>query len=235
MNASSFKVIVFDAYGTLFDVYSIGALAESLYPSYGPSISALWRDKQIEYTRLISQADPSSSDGTQHYLAFWDITERALRYTLRKLKLDETESSVRALMNQYEKLTAFPENKAVLESLNAKGLRCAILSNGSPQMLASAVQAAGFAALIDKAISVDEVRQFKVTPVTYALVGKHYGVRPQEVLFVSSNAWDALGATWYGFTTCWINRQGAPAETIGPPAHFSGANLHAVLDAVIGK
>jgi 2-haloacid dehalogenase len=227
-----YKVVVFDAYGTLFDVYSIGALAERLYPTYGANISALWRDKQIEYTRLITQADPSSDKGSRHFLPFWDITERALRYTLRRLQLDESDGQVEALMAQYAQLTPFPENHAVLAALNERGVRCAILSNGSAQMLRSAIAAAHFDALIDKALSVDEVRAFKVSPVTYDLVLKHYPVQSHEVLFVSSNAWDVLGATWFGFVTCWINRQGAPRETIGPPPDFTGTTLSAVLEAI---
>jgi 2-haloacid dehalogenase len=190
------------------------------------------RYKQIEYTRLISQADPASENGSAHYLPFWHITERALRYTLRKLKLEESQSNVDTLMAQYAKLDAFPENKAVLETLRARGVPCAILSNGSPAMLDSAVKSAGFESLIERTISVDPIRQFKITLRTYALVRAHCAVEKSQVLFVSSNAWDALGATWFGFTTCWINRANAPAETIGPPPHFAGNNLHAVITAL---
>lgn len=215
-----YKVVVFDAYGTLFDVYSIGALAEQLFPGQGAAISTLWRDKQIEYTRLISLSDPDPQKGSRHYLPFWDITRLALRYSLQRLGLPQRQADEDALMGQYAKLDAFPENLPVLQQLKARGIPVAILSNGSPAMLAEAVESAGMQALVDAVLSVDAVRQFKTMPVSYELVLQRYHCAPSEVLFVSSNAWDALGATWFGFTALWVNRQGLPCETLGPrPAH----------------
>jgi 2-haloacid dehalogenase len=224
-----YRVVVFDAYGTLFDVYSVTHLAETLFPAQGAALAALWRDKQIEYTRLISQADPCNPAGSQHYLSFWEITQRALRYSLQKLKLVHTQTHEATLMGQYAQLSPFPENKAVLEALKVQGIPCAILSNGSPEMLASAVASAGFEPFLDRVISVDAARQFKISPATYQLVLDHYPVAKSEVLFVSSNGWDAAGASWFGFTTCWINRTSAPLETIGPPPDFVGSDLTAVL------
>lgn len=215
-----YKVVVFDAYGTLFDVYSIGKLAEQLYPGQGTAISALWREKQIEYTRLISLSDPDQRNGSRHYLPFWDITRLALRYGLQRLGLPQHQSHEDALMGQYAKLDAFPENRSVLQQLKERGIPAAILSNGSPAMLAEAVESAGMQGLLDTVLSVDAVRQFKTMPASYDLVLQHYRCAPAEVLFVSSNAWDALGATWFGFTALWVNRQGFPCETLGPrPAH----------------
>jgi 2-haloacid dehalogenase len=223
------KAVVFDAYGTLFDVYSISALAERLYPSHGAAISALWRDKQIEYTRLISLSDPHNPAGSRHYLPFWEITRLSLRYTLARLKLALTPENEDALMGQYAHLTAFPENLAVLQTLKAKGFTTAILSNGSPQMLDSAVTSAGMKSLLDHVISVDTIKQFKTSPSSYALVSQYFPVQNEEILFVSSNAWDALGATWHGFTTLWVNRQGLPHETLGPPPTYTGADLAHML------
>ena len=225
------KVVVFDAYGTLFDVYAIGALAETLYPGQGAALSVLWRDKQIEYTRLISLSDPSAQ-GSKHYLSFWEITRLSLRYALARLGLQHTQDNEDALMAQYAELTAFPENLDVLKRLRERGIATAILSNGSPDMLQSAVHSAGMTGLLDAVLSVDGVRQFKTTPSSYQLVLAHFKLPAEEVLFVSSNAWDALGATWFGFTTLWVNRQGLPPETLGPAPHFVGRDLTEVLKRV---
>ena len=226
------KVVVFDAYGTLFDVYSVGALAESLYPGHGREISVLWRDKQIEYTRLISLSDPHGEHGSRHYRSFWELTRLSLQYTLQRLNLPESDANEVALMGQYARLNAHAENRAVLEALKARGIPAAILSNGNPEMLASAVESAGFAPLLDAVISIDGIRQFKTMPAAYALVLKRFPVQLEEVLFVSSNAWDALGATWFGFPSLWINRLGLPYETLGPKPRFTGHDLSAVLDAL---
>lgn len=229
---SPIKAVVFDAYGTLFDVYSIGALAEELFPGQGTAISLLWRDKQIEYTRLISMSDPNPVAGSRHYLPFWEITRRALQYTLRRLKLDTSMAIEDRLMGQYANLTAFAEVKTVLSAIQARGLACAILSNGSPHMLASAVSSAGIGELLQAVISVDTVAQFKTLPVTYELVQQKFPAQRHEILFVSSNAWDALAATWFGFATAWVNRQGVPFETIGQPPAHEGRDLTVVLRAL---
>ena len=224
------KAVVFDAYGTLFDVYSIQTLAEQLYPGQGAAISVMWRDKQIEYTRLITQSDPHQAEGSKYYLPFWEITRRALEYTLDRLKLHRNGHMVEELMRQYAHLSPFPENLPVLKSLQNEGLTTAILSNGSPEMLASAVANAGMKDLLDHSISVDTIRLFKTSPESYGLVQKSMPLEKEEILFVSSNAWDALGATWFGFTTLWVNRQGLPYETIGPRPTHTGRDLSKVLE-----
>ena len=226
-STSPIRAIVFDAYGTLFDVYSIGALAENLYPGQGAALSVLWRDKQIEYTRLISLSDPDPK-GSQYYQSFWDITRASLRYALARLGLVHTNENEDALMAQYAELKAFPENLGVLQALRQRGVATAILSNGSPEMLQSAVHSAGMSAVLCAVLSVDSVRQFKTTPTSYQLVTDHFGLEPADILFVSSNAWDALGATWFGFTTLWVNRQGLPPEAIGPAPHHTGRDLSEV-------
>lgn len=226
------KAVVFDAYGTLFDVYSIQALAEQFYPGQGLAISVMWRDKQIEYTRLITQSDPHRASGSQYYLPFWEITQRALEYTLDRLKLGRIGNATRDLMQQYAQLAPFPENLSVLQRLRKAGLQTAILSNGSPEMLACAVASAGMKDLLDHCISVDPIRLFKTSPESYGLVQQHIPVEKEEIVFVSSNAWDALGATWFGFTTLWVNRQGLPFETIGPKPTYTGGDLAKVLDVL---
>ena len=224
------KAVVFDAYGTLFDVYSIQTLADQLYPGQGAAISVMWRDKQIEYTRLITQSDPHQAEGSRYYLPFWEITRRALEYTLDRLKLHRNGSMVEDLMRQYAHLSPFPENLPVLKRLRNEGLITAILSNGSPEMLESAVTNAGMKDLLDHSISVDPIRLFKTSPESYGLVQKFMPLEKDEILFVSSNAWDALGATWFGFTTLWVNRQGLPHETIGPKPSHTGRDLKRVLE-----
>ena len=224
-----FKVVVFDAYGTLFDVYSVSKMAETLFPGQGQALSVMWRDKQIEYSRLISMSDPHNPNGSRHYQSFWDITRLALNYSCQRLKLELTSHAQKELLDQYAELKAFPENLGVLHDLQKRGYKTAILSNGSPEMLATAVRSAGMTTLIDKVISVDSVRQFKTSPESYALVLQNYAVDKREVLFVSSNSWDALGATWFGFRSFWVNRQDLPYETLGPKPSHTGKTLDDVL------
>lgn len=226
------KAVVFDAYGTLFDVYSIQVLSESLYPGQGADIAIKWRDKQIEYTRLITQSDPHNSSGSQYYRPFWELTRLSLEYTLDRLKLERGSGQVEKLMQQYAHLTPFPENLAALQKIKGMGLTTAILSNGSEDMLASAVNSAGMKEVLDHVISVDPIRLFKTSPESYGLVQQSILVNKDEVLFVSSNAWDVLGATWFGFTTHWVNRQGLPFEALEPKPHFSGPDLNSVLSAL---
>jgi 2-haloacid dehalogenase len=223
------RLVVFDAYGTLFDVYSVSAMAETLFPGQGSALSVLWRDKQIEYSRLVTMSDPLNPLGSRHYQSFWDLTRLGLQYACQKLGLELTPPKQKQLMDQYAQLTPFAENLDVLQHLQAIGMRCAILSNGSPDMLAKAVSSAGMTGLIDKVLSVDEVRQFKTSPQSYGLVTHHYPMDVREVLFVSSNSWDALGATWYGFKSFWVNRQGLPFETLGPRPTHSGSSLKDIL------
>ena len=226
------KAVVFDAYGTLFDVYAIQVLAEELYPGKGADIAIRWRDKQIEYTRLITQSDPHNASGSQYFRPFWELTRLSLEYTLDRLSLDRGSGQVEKLMQQYARLVPFSENLAVLQKIKALGLTTAILSNGSVDMLTSAVASAGMEDVLDHVISVDPIRLFKTSPESYGLVQKFIPVNKDEVLFVSSNAWDALGATWFGFTTHWVNRQGLPFEALTPRPHYSGPDLNSVLDSL---
>jgi 2-haloacid dehalogenase len=226
------KAVVFDAYGTLFDVYSIQVLAEELYPGHGADIAIKWRDKQIEYTRLITQSDPHNVSGSRYYRSFWELTRLSLDYTLDRLKLDRGFGQVEKLMQQHAHLTPFPENLGVLQTIKAMGLTTAILSNGSVDMLASAVKSACMEEVLDHVISVDPIRLFKTSPESYGLVQQTIAVNKDEILFVSSNAWDALGATWFGFTTHWVNRQALPFETLTPTPHFSGPDLTSVLSSL---
>ncbi len=228
MSGHKTRAVVFDAYGTLFDVYSVSALAEHLYPGQGTALAALWRDKQIEYSRLVSMSDPDAR-GSRHFQSFWEITRAALRYTLARLDLAQAAAHEDALMAQYAELKPFAENLPVLQALRERGMATAILSNGSEEMLRSAVHSAGMDGWLDAVLSVDRVRHFKTMPASYQLVLTHFRLEPDQVLFVTSYGWDVMGATWFGFRTLWVNRQGLPAETLGPAPHATGRDLRAVL------
>jgi 2-haloacid dehalogenase len=218
------KAVLFDAYGTLFDVYSVGLLAEQLFPGQGSALATLWRDKQIEYTRLVT-----TSNGGEHYRPFWDLTRAGLRYACKRLALDLSSEREERLMNQYRHLSAFPENKDVLAALKDKGVVTGILSNGDPQMLGVAVRSAGLDGLLDHVLSVDSIRKYKTHPDAYALGPQATGFEPRQIAFVSCNGWDALGATWYGFRTLWVNRYQLPFEELGTQPTRTGTSLRDVL------
>ena len=218
------RAVLFDAYGTLFDVYSVGLLAEQLFPGHGQALGVLWRDKQIEYTRLVT----TCNDGA-HYQPFWQLTQAGLRFACRKLELDLTPAREQQLMNQYRHLSAFPENREVLQALKARGVVTGILSNGDPDMLSVAVKSAGLDDLLDHVISVDSIRKYKTHPQAYALGEQATGLGARQMAFVSSNAWDALAATWYGYRTLWVNRTRQPFEELGTQPTRTGSSLRDVL------
>lgn len=218
------QAVLFDAYGTLFDVYSVGLVAEQLYPGRGQSLGVLWRDKQIEYTRLVT-----TSNHGAHYQPFWDLTRAALRYACKRLQLALGTEAEQQLMNQYRHLSAFPENKDVLQALRARGIATGILSNGDPEMLGIAVRSAGLEGLLDHVISVDAVRKYKTHPEAYALGEQACGLRANQIAFVSCNSWDALAATWYGYQTLWVNRYALPFEELGTQPNRTGTTLNDVL------
>lgn len=221
-----YRLIAFDAYGTLFDVYSIGALAEKLCPGQGKALSVLWRDKQLEYTRLISLSDPQNPSGSKHYQSFWDITIAALRYSGKQLGLHLSQDDEAQLLGQYANLDPFPESADALRAIHASDLKTCILSNGNPEMLTWAIDHSQLGNDLDAVISVDEARQFKITPASYQLVLNHFPIAKQEVLFVSCNAWDIIGANWFGFNTFWVNRYQLPFEEIGLAPTQVGKNLN---------
>lgn len=218
------KAVLFDAYGTLFDVYSVGLLAEQLFPGHGQALGVLWRDKQIEYTRLVT----TSNDGA-HYRPFWELTRAGLRYACKRLDLPLTAQREQQLMNQYRHLSAFPETREVLQALKARGVPTGILSNGDPGMLGVAVRSAGLEDLLDHVLSVDSVRRYKTHPEAYRLGTQATGLASQQVLFVSCNAWDALAATWFGYRTLWVNRYQLPFEELDTQPTRTGATLRDVL------
>jgi 2-haloacid dehalogenase len=205
----SIRGYVFDAYGTLFDVHSVVAAGRDI--TNDPlTLSAIWRQKQLEYTWLRSLMG--------RYEDFWAVTESALRYAVRRLELTVTEAQVDRLMNAYLTLACFPEVKAALARLRDRP--CAILSNGAPAMLEAAVRSGGLGDALQHVLSVDTVKVFKPSPLVYALGPKTMRATAGELLFVSSNAWDVAGAKAFGYQVAWCNRSGAPAEELGAPADY---------------
>ena len=240
------KAVIFDAYGTLFDVHSVVAAAEQMFPGHGDALSQLWRQKQIEYTQLRTLADPA---GAALYRPFWDITLDALRFAATQARTSRSDRAAeKRLMDEYACLSAFPDAVPALRrcATRVRHARCfgqsaerrqtpgsrpglAILSNGNPQMLDIAVKSAGMTGLFDHVLSVDTVRAYKPAPAAYALGTQAFGAQPREIVFVSSNGWDVAGASWFGYTTFWLNRQGAPAEELGVTPHGTGGGMNDLL------
>ena len=222
MTELTIKAIAFDAYGTLFDVYSIGVLAEDLFPGKGAQLATIWRDKQIEYTRVRTLSDK--------YANFWQVTVDALTYSCEFLNLDLTEASRDRLMRQYAELSAFPENVEQLMRLREAGITLSVLSNGTPWMLEQAMEASGLAEYFEHVLSVESVKRFKTAPEAYQMGPDALGSKATNILFVSSNCWDICGATWFGYRTIWLNRYGLPLDRLGVKPHRIGSSLQDVAD-----
>ena len=199
--------ILFDAYGTLFDVYSLGLLAEELFPKHGAALAVLWREKQLEYSRLRTLCD--------QYVDFMTVTRDALLHACARLRLDLSEEKCQRLLGQYDRLPAYPEVLPALERLRAHGMPLAILSNGSPEMLAGAISAAGMSGVFTHVLSADKVHKFKTAPEVYQLGVDAFDCPAARLVFVSSNGWDACCAAWFGYRTFWLNRAGDPVERLG--------------------
>ena len=197
------SIFIFDAYGTLFDVHAAIARHRGLAGPEADRMSAIWRTKQLEYTWTLTLAG--------RYVDFWTLTERALDYALASVP-GADKSARKPLLDAYFKLDAFPDARAVLKALKAKGHKTGILSNGSPAMLKAAIDAAGIGGDLDAALSVDVLKMFKPRPEVYALVADHFRCKAGDVTFVSSNRWDVMGAGSFGFRALWINRAKLPDE-----------------------
>jgi 2-haloacid dehalogenase len=188
------KAVVFDAYGTLYDIQSVAAVTEQAFPGYGEIITQIWRIKQLEYTWLRSLM--------RRYEDFSVVTRESLSYTLKVLGLKHDALVFERIMEKYLHLDLYPDAAAMLAAMQDRKL--AILSNGSPAMLGALVQSSGL--VLDATISVDAQKIFKPSPEAYALIESTLGVAPADVLFVSSNPWDACGAKAFGLKVAWIER-----------------------------
>jgi len=213
------SIFVFDAYGTLFDVHAAIARFGAQAGPDGARMSEIWRTKQLEYSWTLTLAG--------HYTEFWALTERALDYALARVPSVDKALKPK-LLEAYFKLEAFPDAKAALRALKAKGCKTGILSNGSPNMLKGAVDAAGIAGNLDAVLSVDTLKMFKPRPEVYRLVTDHFHCAPGDVTFVSSNRWDVMAGVSVGFRGLWVNRGKLPDEY----ADFPPAKILADLSAL---
>lgn len=214
------KACVFDAYGTLFDVHSASARMKDDLGDKAAALSALWRDKQLQYTWLRSLMGRHED--------FWKVTGDALDFAMEMLEIDNP--TLRAkLMEMYLQLDAYPEVKEVLTALKDGGIKTAILSNGAPSMLISAAKTAGIYPLLDHIISVEDVGIFKPHPSVYQMAVDILKVAPNQIAFQSSNGWDAHGAAAFGFVAAWVNRTGQPAERLPAAPHVRLETLSGLL------
>ena len=213
----SLEAIVFDAYGTLYDVHSVRQRCEAFFPAKGAQLSTLWRAKQLEYTWQRSLM--------RRYAPFSTVTREALAYACEALGLDLTAERMEALMAEYLMLSMYPEVPQAMKRL--QGRKLAILSNGSPDMLEPLVAHSGLE--LDAVLSVDEVKVFKPAPEVYDIAVRKLQVKKENIGFVSSNCWDALGAGAYGFASFWVNRSGQPLDRLGVQPRQVVTSLHEIL------
>lgn len=219
LTGMTIEVIIFDAYGTLFDVYDVEQACEEAYPGRGKEISLTWRQKQLEYTWLRSLM--------KRYADFDQVTKDALVYSLEKMGLNYNDQQLKTLMALYLRLPHHPEVKQVLERLTAHKL--AILSNGTAQTLQQVVNHNQLTTIFDAVLSADPLRVYKPEPAVYQIAVDHFQVEKQNVLFVSSNAWDVAGAKSFGFQVAWVNRSGLPPEQLEVQADFVVKDLQGLL------
>jgi 2-haloacid dehalogenase len=216
------KALLFDAYGTLFDVHSVLLSVGRGIPGDLEALSQLWRQKQLEFTWLRALME--------HYEDFWHVTEAALRSAARQLSIEMTEPQLSTLMHAYLAPSAFDDARSALEAL--KGVPMAILSNGSPNMLDSAVRNNGLESYFATIISVDQAKTYKPSPRVYALGPEILHVRTEEILLVSSNSWDAAGAKAYGYQVCWCNRSNTRMDHLGFAPDFIVSGLDQISERI---
>lgn len=220
---------IFDAYGTLFDVAAAARIAAAepgreRFAGHWPQIAQTWRLKQLQYTWLRAITD-------QH-CDFWEVTQDGLDWALEAEGLEGDKELRERLLQLYWELDAYPDVPKMLAQLKDKGLNTAILSNGSPAMLDGAVQSAGIGALLDDVLSVESVGIFKPAGAVYDLVCGRFGCVRDEVLFVSSNGWDAAGAAGYGFRAVWVNRAGEPVDRLPARPHTVLTDLTGIAELI---
>ncbi len=213
------KLIVFDVYGTLLDVFSVQSKCELFAPGKGEKISQTWRVKQIDYTRL------RSMHGKTKYKSFWEITKDSLNYALLESDVSLSAEKFDSLLSEYLRLKAFSENIEVLKHLKFIGFKLAVLSNGNINMVEDALKNSKIYDEIDCIMSADELMVYKVNPDVYGLIQKYYNIKLNDILFVSSNHWDIVGAGWSGLKTFWVNRANQKEEILDYSADAKGKNL----------
>ena len=216
-----YKAYVFDAYGTLFDVHSAVSRHFDIVGENPARVSEVWRNKQLEYTWVRTTMN--------RYQDFWELTSQALEFALAATPGSNLDCK-QVLMDAYLSLDCYSEVPSVLKKLKEQGYKTAILSNGSPKMLASAVEHAGLSDLLDDQFSIDDIQIFKADPATYQMVIDKYDMKPEQVAFQSSNRWDIAGATAFGFSCNWVNRTNQPDEYLDLAPLKTISDLNGLLD-----
>ena len=220
--AKALSAVLFDLYGTLLDVHSVAARADELFPGSGAALSQLWRDKQLEYTRLRTMSN--------RYVPFTQVVDEALQYACEMLKLPLDSAARGMLMHEYTQLAPFSDVVPALQRLIASDLTVGVLTNGDPGQLEDALHGAGLDDYFDVLLSADQARAYKTAPAVYELGPLTLGHPAAELLLVSSNGWDAFGAHWYGYRSFWVNRSEAPVDRLDGRPDGIGRTLNDAVD-----
>jgi len=220
--AKALSAVLFDLFGTLLDVHSVASRADQLFPGRGASLSQLWRDKQLEYMRLRTLSN--------RYVPFTQVVEDALQYACDALHLPLDSAGRGLLMHEFTQLAPFDDVVPALQRLVEADLTVGVLTNGDPGQLEDALHGAGLDEYFDVLLSADQARAYKTAPAVYELGPLTLGHPATELLLVSSNAWDAVGARWYGYRSFWVNRSGAPVERLGSQPDGVGRTLNDAVD-----
>jgi 2-haloacid dehalogenase len=211
------RAVLFDVFGTLLDVQSVWARADQLFRGNGAQLARLWREKQLEYTRLRTISG--------RYVSFTRVTEDALQFACDALALPLDAAARGMLMHEYTQLEPYPDVVPSLKKLESAGITMGVLSNGDPGLLDDVLHGAGLSDFFDVVLSADQVHAFKTAPAVYELGPLTLKHPAGAIILVSGNAWDAIGAKWYGYRSFWVNRAGVPVERLGERPDATGANL----------
>ena len=221
----SIRAVLFDVFGTLLDVHSVSVRAEQLFPGQGRRLSQLWREKQIEYTRLRTMAS--------RYVPFTQVTEDALQFAGEALALPLDAAARGLLMHEYTQLAPYADAVPALKRLQATGATIGVLTNGDPGLIEDVLHGAQIAEYFDVLLSADQVHAYKTSPAVYELGPLTLKHPAHELLLVSSNCWDAIGAKWYGYVSFWVNRDSSPLDRLGARPDGSGASLDDAVDFLL--
>ena len=217
------KAIAFDAFA-IFDVRPISALAEQLVPGKGAELISAWRARQFEYQWLRNLAG--------HYADFWEVTEDALVYATKLLKLDLSGNERGELMGAYLQLRSWPEAPLALAALKSEGIRLAFLSNATPQILNGGISNSRLEGVFEHVLSTDQIKSYKPNPRAYQMAVEAFGLRREEIVFVAFAGWDAVGARWFGYPTFWVNRLELPGEELGVAPDAIGVTVNDLVSFV---
>jgi len=219
------SAVLFDLFGTLLDIYSIAARADEMFPGKGTVLAELWREKSLEYTRLRTLSN--------RYVPFSQVVEDSLQHACDRLHLPLDAASRGLLMHEFTQLSAFPDTVPALKRLAAEEITLGVLSNGDPGLIEDSLHGAGLDEYFDVLLSADQARAYKTAPAVYELGPMTLGHPPHELVLVSGNGWDAIGAKWYGYRSYWVNRSAAPVERLGALPDGVGASLEDAVDFII--